>query len=168
MKKFTAPQYNKTFNNTLMPILRITALRFCYIFVHEMGHAIATKTLTGESPSVIISHSETSLCLRENGYSDRVEKIIAAAGPLAGALFTCTQIFLTATLFSSFPLIVRVIYFGALANILEDYCYLIFQGLIKAEGDWGELRKRGLESFFLTASAVAVLYTLCLRSAFKK
>jgi len=157
---------NKTLKNTLLLILQIATLHFCYTFVHEMGHAIATKILTGKPSSVIITHSSISGHRGAKGCSDRDKKIILAAGPLAGALFVCTQIFLTVTLFSSFPLSVRVLFFGA--NLLNDYWYLIIWGLSKGNGDWGKLRQKGLESFFLAASAMTVLYTLCLYSAFKK
>ncbi|HEX4840316.1 MAG TPA: M50 family metallopeptidase [Rhabdochlamydiaceae bacterium] len=157
----------KTLKNTTELILEIAMLRFCYTFVHEMGHAIAAKMLTGKSSFVTISHLRSSRCRRPEPCSDRDKKIILAAGLLASALFTCTQVFLTAMLFSSFPLIVRVIYFGAAANSLYEYWYLL-SSVLSNNKDWGKLRKIDPKSFFLTASAVTVLYALCLHSIFKR
>lgn len=151
----------KTLINTLLLVSDIFLLRLCYMFVHEMGHAIAAKILTGESRSVIIGNSGGK-CKRVLGttVSDRDCKIISAAGPLAGTLFTCTQLFLAAMLFSSSCLVAKILYLGAVTHMLNDFWYLIHLGLMKDSGDWGKLRKKGLKSFFLAASAMTVLYAL--------
>ncbi|HEX2579955.1 MAG TPA: hypothetical protein VHK67_06110 [Rhabdochlamydiaceae bacterium] len=159
---------NKTLKNTLVLILQIATLHFCHIFVHEMGHAIAAKALTGKPVFVTITHSPIHRSRRAKTSNDRDLKIIIAAGPLASALFTFTQFFLAATLFPSFPLIARVLYFGFYVNIICDYWYLVSSGLSKDNGDWGKLRKKGLESLFLAASTMIVLHSLCLYSALKK
>jgi hypothetical protein len=151
------------FYTTLKNIFNVITLRFCYTLVHEMGHAITVKTVSGKVDSVIICSNGTGDTLGD--CDDRDEKFVLAAGPLAGALFACTQLFLSAAYFSSSPRIASFVYFSALSHMIRDFRYLILS-VSKGKGDWGMLREKCLKSFFLTAFAMTVLYTLGLNLAY--
>ncbi len=156
------------FVNTLKNIGNVMTLRFSYVFAHEMGHAIANKFLTGESTAVIISSAESGLCRGAKNCTDRDEKIVLAAGPIAGALFAASQFFRAASYFSISRRIAAFLATGAFVQMVADYEYLIRSGLSKDDGDWGKLRKKGLKSLFLTASAMTAIYALGLYLAFKR
>jgi hypothetical protein len=154
--------------------------RHLYVLVHEMGHALAAKSLIRVNPRIEIDNPpDQGLCRTYEPEVTRWEiigNIINAAGPIAGAAFAACQMigaaFVACKMAGAnekkklpFMLIFGT---GSLLQMFLDLCYMIESSLRLDDGDWGKLAKSNTSHFCLAAFMMMSLYAISLFTAYKK
>lgn len=158
--------------------------RHLYVLVHEMGHALAAKSLIRLSPKIEVDNPPNNgLCRITDPEVTRweiVDNIINAAGPLAGAALAAGQMIGAAFAASKMagtaennklPCMIvpcMTILGGSTIQMLLDFCYMIESGLRRDNGDWGKLAKTNISHFSIAALMMISLYVLSLYTAYKK
>ncbi len=150
---------------------RILTQGYAHTFVHEMGHALATRILTDKKPIVRIF---TDLCMGSNsipdlnGVSPKACSIIYISGPMANMTFCGCKLVAAAALQSyiSTPVAVGL---GTGAVIwMSGELFLAYVSASRRDyGDFGSLAQQGSRQLTLASTALIGQCALGLLAASK-
>ena len=137
---------------------RYFTMGYVHTFVHEMGHALAYKLLTGSPSSIEI---QTNTCTGVTHYrnykplSPLAESFTSLSGALANIVFSICKIVAACALSSYITVPVALgIGIGAAIWITGELFYAFHSGLYQDHGDFGKIAQNGPLHFI---SSVAVL-----------
>jgi hypothetical protein len=148
------------------------SLRRLYVLTHEMGHALAATYLTNVLPEIEMGKNpdqDRCICKHTNPnvvHSEKVENIIAAAGPLSGAFLASCNIVRASGYWNISPSLMIFLGLGAFIHMLADLCYLITSSSKRDNDDWGKIAKSNIYHFCIAAMMMVMMYALSLLMAY--
>jgi hypothetical protein len=142
-----------------------------HVFVHEMGHALSIKALTGQNSEVKIFYkrggvTQPPAALRYA--SDWKQTVVEAAGPMADIAFsTCKLVAATALKrYLSWP-VALVLGSGAVMWMFGELLYAYVSASKKDDGDFGCIARRGNTHLALASTALVSQCALGIFAAIK-
>ncbi|NCF71066.1 MAG: hypothetical protein GWP59_05120 [Chlamydiales bacterium] len=116
--------------------LQITALGYLHVLIHELGHAIASRSFSSHSINVY-----TGSCTGSVNCDSKVVTLLS--GPLAGVSFRLGVIAMTVFYKESIPTPLRyALKGGSVAWMAGENLYML-TGITNNNGDWGGIKNCG-------------------------
>lgn len=139
------------FNDTLSDFLnsytfRVLTFSYLHVFVHEMGHVLAIKILTGYPSTIIIDthtvagkNNSVGLC----HLTPRKNSIVAISGPLVSVIFSMTKIYaaLAWRSFITTPLAIGIVSTGGIW-VFGELFYMV-HSILNQDGDFADIARQG-------------------------
>ena len=143
---------------------RILTLGYVHTFVHEMGHALAHKILTGDGAKIVI---QTDTCKGVTSFrgckriSKVAETIIGLSGALSDVVFSVCQIAAAWAMscYITVPAAIAIT-IGAAVWIAGEFFYAGYSALQHDHGDFGKIAKNG--PLHLTLALTPLVATVAL------
>jgi hypothetical protein len=142
-------------------VFRYITLSYLHVFVHEMGHALAHKILTGKFTTITV-FQDTCTGMNESNSNRPLPKwknsIIFAAGPVVSVAFSSLKLIAATALVSQVsPPVACVVGAGAVVWMTGELLYAAISSL-EGKGDFGAIARISDAHFCL---ATLTLITEC-------
>ena len=121
---------------------------YTHVFLHEMGHAIVCKLITGENSEVTVYKNSCRgvnlNCLTQPGLSDWEKTAVCIAGPMADITFSISKLIVAKALknYLSWPVAIAL-GGGAIIWISGEMLYAYVSASKKDSGDFGLIARHG-------------------------
>jgi hypothetical protein len=134
------------------------ARAYMHTAVHEMGHAIAYKLFSGDTPNIVVysdqgsegyTHSQWINCLPA-----WQRNIVSAAGALGNVAFSSCELATAFALKRYCGPLALVLGSGAAASIAQDLIYSIHSTIKQDDGDFGKIAQSNKTHLALAGAAL--------------
>lgn len=149
-------------------IFNVLNLTYVSILVHEMGHALACKALTGSNPEIEIYSNAAGFTIPKPNTVCRTLKdraVIYASGPILH-MFYCVCLLTIPLVSRSYILkVIRIIIREwASNNMLGEFLYACKSTISQDNGDFSQISKCGLSYFTIASTTLVGLFALGVRN----
>lgn len=135
---------------------RVISNSYTHVFMHEMGHAVATKLLTNQNPKVTIFNDCFGGITHDCSSSGWKDVAIDAAGPLGSMVFSSCKLAIAVLLYKQMSKPVGYL-LGAQAAI-SMFGELLYAASYSKGGDFGNIADYGLSPLLIS---LATLVSTC-------
>ncbi len=149
-------------------VFQYLSFGYSHVFIHELGHALTSRILTGNStPSITIDSScngFTSECIADSRWKD---SLILSAGPMFDIAFCSFQLIAAASLKKHSKIVSGILGFSAVIWMAGELLYAYTSVINDDGGDFGSIARNGKTHLALASAALISECALSIFTAIK-